>query len=380
MRRDKTATRILLVLSVVGVAVASPAVVRQSLDITEDTTAASEKRANSGASSSGSFSFPLPLKGSTDPETETETDSEKSVNSPEPVSNPSHYLVDPTDIGSDRYYLAPEELDDEHLTSPPLPSSNRHLTTPVSGAPELHSNSPPTPGAPQTQDHTSPMSGNPQLHNDPPAGSENLALHDYPSPWWGHPNWRPTGERVQGESSSSQMVSESPEGPPTASKAPQLQDDSSSVSGSSQEQDGSPPRPGTSRPPPVHESLGSDTFDSWRWLSDSRPVEGAFSPASSESEGPQRSQRLQMPQMPQTPQIPYTPQTPQGSASAAPTVEMMTANHEVDALKLKIKAYTAIGAILGIGLGFSTGVWAIHPTQSRGTYVSALFLPSRPDI
>ena len=380
MRRDKTAARILLVLSVVHIAVAAPAVVPQrSLDVTEDVTPTLEKRVKSDDESSvDSFSFPLPPQGSMDPETETK--SEESVGSPARVSDPSRYSADPTDIGSDRYYLAPEVLDDEHLTPSSSPSSNSHLTTPVLGAPEFHNDLSPTSGAPQSQDHTSPMSGNPQLHNDPPAGSENLALHDYPSPWWGHPNWRPTGERVQGESSSSQMVSESPEGPPTASKAPQLQDDSSSVSESSQEQDGSPPRPGTSRPPPVHESLGSDTFDSWRWLSDSRPVEGAFSPASSESEGPQRSQRLQMPQMPQTPQIPYTPQTPQGSASAAPTVEMMTANHEVDALKLKIKAYTAIGAILGIGLGFSTGVWAIHPTQSRGTYVSALFLPSRPDI
>ena len=296
------------------------------------------------------------------------------MGSPAPASDQSRYSADPTDIGSDRYYLAPEVLDDEHLTPPALPSSNSHLSTPVSGAPELHNDLSPTSEAPQSQDHTSPISGNPQLHNDPPAGSENLASHDYPFPWWGHPNWRPTGERVQGESSSSQMVSEPPEGPPTASKAPQLQDDSSSVSGSSQEQDDSPSRPGTSRPPPMHESLSSDTFDSWRWLSDSRPVEGAFSPASSESEGPQRPQRLQMPPMPQT------PQRLEGSASAAPTVEMTTANHEVEALKLKIKAYTAIGAILGMGLGFSTGAYAIHATQSRGTYVSAFFLPSRPDI
>ena len=372
MRRDKTATRILLVLSVVGVAVASPAVVRQSLDITEDTTAASEKRANSGASSSGSFSFPLPLKGSTDPETETETDSEKSVNSPEPVSNPSHYLVDPTDIGSDRYYLAPEELDDEHLTSPPLPSSNRHLTTPVSGAPELHSNSPPTSGAPQTQDHTSPMSGNPQLPNDPLAGSEDPQSHDYPFRWWEHTNWRPGGERVEGESS--QIELEPPGEPSTASKAPLLQDDLSPALKPPQVKDDSPPASGTpqvpndppptsgtrtSRPPLVHESFNSDDFDSsWRWLNDLRHVEGAPSSSHSESEGPER---------------------PEGSGSAAPAVAATTASREIEALKLKLKAYTAFSAILGFGAGIAAGE-VIATTQSSGAYVSTLFPRSRPDI
>ena len=49
MRRDKTAARIILILSVVHVAVAAPAIVRQrSLDVDDDVTTASEKRGNPG--------------------------------------------------------------------------------------------------------------------------------------------------------------------------------------------------------------------------------------------------------------------------------------------------------------------------------------------
>jgi hypothetical protein len=48
MHRDKTAARILLILSIVHVALATPAIVRQrSLDVDEDVTPSSEKRGNS---------------------------------------------------------------------------------------------------------------------------------------------------------------------------------------------------------------------------------------------------------------------------------------------------------------------------------------------
>jgi hypothetical protein len=106
----------------------------------------------------------------------------------------------------------------------------------------------------------------------------------------------------------------------------------------------------------VHESFDSEDFDSsWRWLNDLRVVEGAPSSSHSESE------------------------RPEGSGSAAPAVAAATANREVEALKLKLKAYAAFGAILGFGAGVATGE-VVKTTQSRGTYVFALFPPSRPDI
>ena len=345
MRRDKTAARILLVFSVVHVAVAAPAVVRQrSSDVTEDVTPTLEKRVKSDDESSvDSFSFPLPPQGSMVPETETK--SEDSVGSSEPVSNPSRYSAEPTDFGSDRYYLAPEELDNSDLTPPSSSSSNHHLTTPVSGAPELHNDFPSTSGALQSQDHTSPMSGNPPLPNDPPAGSEDSQSHDSSFRWWKHTNWRPTGETEQGESSSQLEL-----GPPTASKAPQLQDDSPQVPGSPHVPNDPPSKPGTSRPPPVHESFGSEDFDtSWRWVDDLRPIEGAPSSSHSETEGTE------------------------GPAAAATTT---TTNPEIEALKGKLKAYTAFGTILGFGAGIGSGTMI----GSIGSYVFALFCPSPPDI
>ena len=109
MRRDKTAARILLILSVVHAAVAAPAIVRQiSLDVAEDVTPASKKRGN------------------------------------------------PFNSDEDLY---------------PVPQTNNDPAT-TSGAPPLHNGSPPTPGAPPLQDSTSPALGDPQVHNGLPGGSK----------------------------------------------------------------------------------------------------------------------------------------------------------------------------------------------------------------
>ena len=109
MRRDKTAARILLILSVVHAAVAAPAIVRQiSLDVAEDVTPASKKRGNPFNSDEGLY---------------------------------------------------------------PVPQTNNDPAT-TSGAPPLHNGSPPTPGAPPLQDSTSPALGNPEVHNEPPARPE----------------------------------------------------------------------------------------------------------------------------------------------------------------------------------------------------------------
>ena len=163
MRRDKTAGRILLILSVVHVGVAAPAIVCQrSLDVAEDVTPASEKRGNSDGDSS-----------------------------------------------KDLY---------------PVPQMDSDLPT-TSGTPPTH-NDPPISGATPSQDNTSPASGDPQVHHDPLAGSGD-PQHGDPYRWWEYTNWRPAGEIVQGESSSQlelgapQLKSD----PPPASGAPPLHDD-----------------------------------------------------------------------------------------------------------------------------------------------------------
>ena len=280
MRRDKTAARIILVLSIAHVAVAAPAVVRQrSLDVAKDVTRTLEKRGNS------------------------EDGSSVGLNS-----------------------------------VPQMP----HDPSPALETPQSQDNLPPTSGTPLSQDDTSPAPGGPESNNDPPAESGDPQSHDHPSPfrWWEHTGWRPTGQIEQGESSS-QLELGTPERPSTMpgspqlqdgssppSGSPQLQDDSSSASGSPQLQDGSssasgsphlqdgsppasgipqehddsrtasgiqqvqddaPPASGTPHHPLVHESFGSGDFDySGQWVENSHPVlvEGASRLPHPEPEGP----------------------------------------------------------------------------------------------
>jgi hypothetical protein len=148
MRRDKVATRILLILSVVHVAAAAPAIIRQrSLEVTKDETAALEKRANLDDESS----HPLPR-----------------------MDN----------------ILTP--------TSGTLPSQDD--TSPAPGDPELHSDPPAELGTPQLHNDQPPTSGAPPSQDDTSSASEDSQLHDDPSSWW-HANWRPPEEMLHGESS-----------------------------------------------------------------------------------------------------------------------------------------------------------------------------------
>jgi hypothetical protein len=55
-------------------------------------------------------------------------------------------------------------------------------------------------------------------------------------------------------------------------------------------------------------------------------------------------------------------------------------NPEVDALTRKLKVYTALGSVLGLGVGFAIATTAYKVVESHGSYVSALFPPSPADI
>ena len=287
MHRDKTAARIILILSVVHVAVAAPAVVRQrSLDVAKNVTPALEKRGNSEDKSSVDLN-PVP----------------------------------------------------QIHSNPPPPQDEQSLTS----------------GASPSQDHAPPAPEDP-VHNDPLAGSGDTAQpHDYPFRWWEHSSWRPTGQTEQGESSS-QFESGAPKAPPTTSGTPQVQDKLLPASETPQVHND---QPTTVKPPSVHhESFSSGDFDSsWRWVNDLRHVEGAPSSLHSETEV-------------------LVPPAVTSLTTAATTA---TTDPEVEALKGKLKAYTAFGTILGLGGGIGTGM-VIGSGSGSGSYVSALFPPSPPNI
>ena len=146
MRRDKTAARIILILSVVHVAIAAPAIVRQSsLDVDEDVTSTSEKRGSSF-----------------------------------------------DDTSQDLYPVL--QMDNELPTTSGNPQDDD--PPPKSGTLQLRTDhwQPQTSGPPPSQDDTSPASEDLQFHNDP-AGSEDPQFHNAPSPWLQH------SDSVQGESS-----------------------------------------------------------------------------------------------------------------------------------------------------------------------------------
>ena len=207
MHRDKTVARILLILSVVHLAVAGPAIVRQrSLDVDEDMKPASEKRGNPGDTSQDLS--PVPQMGNELPG-------------------------------------IPQSQDD-----PP----------PESGTPQLHNGQPQTSGPP-SQDDTLPASGDPQSHSGPPAGSNDPQLHDDSSQWRSPPGW-PNGDVVHGESlsDSSQELDHVPQmnnDRPSASGAPQLENNLQPASGTSpvhddlQNAEGSPSSHGET--PSLHE-------------------------------------------------------------------------------------------------------------------------------
>lgn len=126
MRRDKTAARILLILSVVHVAVAAaPAVVRRrSLGVAEGLTPALEKRADSD-DEWPLDSYTLPHPGSV------------VSRIPDPASDSSRYLEEPADSGSDPYFSAPRSLEGSSPSSP----SDEEWPPPVSPTQSFHEGS-----------------------------------------------------------------------------------------------------------------------------------------------------------------------------------------------------------------------------------------------
>ena len=193
MRRDKTVSQILLVLSVVHVVLAGPEVARQRHpDVTEGAAAVSKERRgndeepdlNPLAPAPSSPGQPLhPTNSGSTPELVSESekpgsspaqesdlgksvpaqvsDSKELGGSQGSASSSSRYSMEPTDFGSDRYYLAPEELDDEsyHYTPPYSPSGS-------SGSTSSHDDSAPKVDAPSTHHDPSPLSTAPSVHDN----------------------------------------------------------------------------------------------------------------------------------------------------------------------------------------------------------------------
>jgi len=156
MHRDKTLARILLILSVVHVAAAAPAIARQrSLDVDEDVTAASEKRGNSGTPQD---SYPVP----------------QMDDGPPPASGAPHLYNDPPPASGTL------QLDND----PPPASGAPHDPPPASGAPHdpppasgAQHDPPPASGTAQLDDDPQPASGASHLHNNPPLALETPQLH-----------------------------------------------------------------------------------------------------------------------------------------------------------------------------------------------------------
>jgi len=139
MHRDKTVARILLILSVVHVAAAAPAIVRQrSLDIDEDVTAASEKRGYPGNTPRGLY----PVR-QVDNVRPSASGTAQLDNDPPPASGAPHLYNDPP---------------------------------PASGTPQLDNDRSSALGTPQLDNDTPPASGAPQLHHDPL--TEISSVHD----------------------------------------------------------------------------------------------------------------------------------------------------------------------------------------------------------
>jgi hypothetical protein len=191
MLRDKAAARILLVLSVIHVAAAAPATIRQrSLEVTKDLTAALENRADSDESSLLLFSRMdngLPPTSGTLPSQDVTSpapgDSELNSDPPAELGTPQLRLDQPPTLGT-------AQVQDD---LPPMPGTPPSQNGPLqaSGTLQLQNGQPPTPGAPPSQDDRSSASEDPELHR----------LHGDQPPGWQHTNWRPPGEMLEGESS-----------------------------------------------------------------------------------------------------------------------------------------------------------------------------------
>jgi hypothetical protein len=338
MRRDRTAARILLILSVVHLAVAAPPIVRQKhLNVAKDVTPALGKRRNSDDD--------LPSTSGTRP-------GPPSQDGLPPTSGiPSGPSLDDTPPGSG----TPQSQDDLPPTSGAPPHDD---PPPPSGTSQLSDDPPPTPGAPLSQDDTSPVSGNPQSHNsDPPeAGwySESPGPTSSDDLSWHNGNRHPSEETLRGESSEVPHLQHPPllqqidwnyfgetlhpEGEPLGESSGTSE--SSTTSGALQLQND---------PPPASED-GSGEFDSsYRWLNDLRPIEGGSS--SSES-------------LPPPP--PPPPSGPSGIVDTAFN----------DARKQKLKFYAGLGTIVGVSVGLVYGLQKLIKGTDPQAYVYSLFPPT----
>ena len=204
MRWDKIAARILLILSVVHVAVAAPAIVRERyLDIVKDVTPVFENRGDPVDEPSGRFPPSGPHMGNDlSPALGTAPlqDDGQSMSGIQPQDNPlpesgTLHLHNelPATPGPP---TAPDDIP---------PGSGTTESPPPSGAPPLQDDRPAASGLPlsdsdqsstsgtlnklpSTSSSQSSASGDRELPNSPPAGSEDPELHDDFVPL--HPNWQ----------------------------------------------------------------------------------------------------------------------------------------------------------------------------------------------
>ena len=340
MHRDKTVARILLILSVVHVAVATPAILCQrSLDVDDDVTPASEKRGSSGDTPQDLY--PVPQMDNNRP---TTSESPQLQSDPPPASGSPPVEVDdypPSEFPNERSYRLYRWL----------------LRLPPSG--------PAPPESPWLNSGPEPeSSGAQQLDNDPSPASESGAPHLHNDP-------------------------------PPALGTPHLDNDPQSASGSQNLHNDAPPALGTSQPhedphtasgtSPVHDNLplGSEEFDSsYRWVDDLRYVEGRPSPHESEApplrnvEGAPSLHGSEAPPLRNVegaPPLPLELEAPPPPSSEANQVFS-------DATKHKLKILAGVGALVTASAGIGYDIYALHKLiKDQKSYVSAFFPPSPAD-
>jgi hypothetical protein len=251
MRRDKAATRIFLILSLVHVAAAAPAVILQrSVEVTKDVTPGLEKRANLDDESS----HPFPQMDNNLPSTSGTLPS-KDDTSPAP-GDPKLHSDPPAELGTPQLHIdQPPTLGTPQLQDglPPKPGASPSLDDPLpaSGAPQLHNDQPPTPppssddtlpgsGTLQLKDETSPAPGDPELHSDPPP---ELGIPQLQPPTSGTP-------QLQDDLPPTPGTPPPPENPLAASGNPQLHNDRPPTPGAPPSQDD---LPSASEDPQLHD-------------------------------------------------------------------------------------------------------------------------------
>jgi hypothetical protein len=167
MHRDKTLARILLILSVVHVPAAAPAIVRQrSLDVDEDVTPATEKRGNPGDTPQDLYPVP-----------QMDNDRPSALGTSQ-LDHDRTSALGTSQLDHDRTSaLGTPQLDN----NPPSALGTSQLDnelSPASGAPHLHNDPPPVSGTPQLDHDRTSALGTPQLHDDLLTASGTSSVHD----------------------------------------------------------------------------------------------------------------------------------------------------------------------------------------------------------